>query len=452
MDKNINKLEKLNRTKSYQDNQLISAVAQMETLPQKLFEIAVGAINPTGDANENRIVEIRRSLVESFLPKTGEIKNYQLEEVMRKLVKESVFSFETYTPTGRKKSITIAPISYIEVEENGDFIKLEFTDKILPLLTDLKRDYTRLNVQDIGNLSNTSNISIYKFLMKSYNKYENYKNKGSRTRGQLKEILNPEIYLDDLKRLTNTLGMYAKFSDFERRVLATAVDDINRSTNLDITYTKERIGRRIGKIVFHIRDKANLEINDLQNSGDDPKEITSRQEFAILFGSQILPFEMTQNEDALFELVPVLNRYKAFIEKYDALELTTHLMYVKKHMSGNPKNLNNYLITALQNYEQMITGKKQGNNQVKNQRQRKTTKRKLIQKETLPDWAKEGYVVPKMSEEETEALVRKEKELKERLARLTITNKLKKGVPLSENDIADVKKYGFDVDELAKEK
>lgn len=433
-----NQLDKLNKTKSYQDNQLITAVAQMETLSQKLFEIAVGAINPTKDAESNRVVRIKKSLVESFLPKTGKLRPSQLNDVMKKLVKESVFSFETYGATGGKKTITVAPISYVEVEENGEFIKLSFTNEILPLLTDLKRDYTKLNVQEIGNLSSSNNISIYKFLMKSYNAYENYKNSGMRTQAQLKEILNPEIYVDELRRLTNTLGTYAVFRDFERRVLATAVADINNSTNLDVSYTKKRIGRKIGKIQFHIKDKTNASLNALQDTDLDPRTITARKEFAILFGSQIIPFELTQDNELLFSLVPLLDRYQQFIEQYGESTLNKHLQYVRTHMHVMPKSISNYLLKALSSYEETL---KKPQSKPKISR----TKRVIKDKETLPEWAQEDYRPSKISDEKIAELIAKEKRLKRKLAMLSIESKQKQGMPLSEEDLNNAKKYGIEL-------
>ena len=70
----------------------------------------------------------------------------------------------------------------------------------------------------------------------------------------------------------------------------------------------------------------------------------------------------------------VYPKYDVFVNKHSLDDLQKHLKYVKDHMNSKPKELDKYLIKALDDFE-----KNKG-------KYAKKDKSKLKQKEKLPDW------------------------------------------------------------------
>lgn len=63
-----------------------------------------------------------------------------------------------------------------------------------------------------------------------------------------------EIDIDELKELLNATN-YKNYSDFSKRVLEPAINEINEFTDLKISYETVKVGRKVVAIVFLINDK-----------------------------------------------------------------------------------------------------------------------------------------------------------------------------------------------------
>lgn len=62
---------------------------------------------------------------------------------------------------------------------------------------------------------------------------------------------------------------YKNFNDFKRRVLDTAVHEINEYTDLDITYDTDHEGRKITEIRFYMAEKDSAALTDTELHIDD---------------------------------------------------------------------------------------------------------------------------------------------------------------------------------------
>ena len=66
--------------------------------------------------------------------------------------------------------------------------------------------------------------------------------------------------LDELKRLLMVDGIesYNRFPDFRRKVLEIAVKEINKLTDLNVSYEAIKKGRKVDKLKFRIETKESI--------------------------------------------------------------------------------------------------------------------------------------------------------------------------------------------------
>lgn len=409
-----NNLDHLDHHKIAQANELVEAVAKMDTLPMKLFEIAVGAVDSTAASDKYRTVEISKQLIQEFLPRrdAADVTQRTLARVMQDLRESSGFEIELIDEYGQRDTIGIQPITQTEVKEDRDHVSITFSPEIMPYITELKKNFTQYSLEDIGNLSSKNSIAIYKLLMKSYNRYLNLRKRGR----EANESTNPIIDVRELRRVTNVLDKYRNFTDFNRFVISKAVKDITQHTSFAITYDKIKSGRYVTQVQFHIKGQNNKPSDGLtaqptanlkQPATADLTEFLTNRYTAMLMANQLInPTAITTNEalrlDYLTRLYPL---YTEFTAKYDGQKLQQHLAYVAEHKSGDA-NLD-YLIHALADYQSKLAHPASTLAIATNR-----PKRNRIN-ESLPTWARddEPYVAEPVSAE----LIQQSKEALARL-------------------------------------
>ena len=168
----------------------------------------------------------------------------EVREVIRELRrKEIVINTE-------ERELITGWISSIDYLKDEGIIELEFSEKLIPYLLQLKERFTRYELKNILYLKNKYSIRIYE-LMKQY------QNIGKR-----------KISLIELRRyLSISDDEYKRFDNFERRVLGASIDEINELTDVSIDYEKIKTGRRITDILFKIGSNKESEIfiNDISD-------------------------------------------------------------------------------------------------------------------------------------------------------------------------------------------
>jgi hypothetical protein len=102
---------------------------------------------------------------------------------------------------------------------------------------ELKNNFTSFHLENIPKLSSGYSIRLYELLSQ-------YKTIGKRT-------------FDDIGRLQEMLGSaYDQYGHFKARVLEPTKKDISKNTNISFEYKEVKTGKKVTKLVFHIRDSA----------------------------------------------------------------------------------------------------------------------------------------------------------------------------------------------------
>ena len=243
---------------SAQSNDLIRSVWSLDSVPLKIFELAVSQIDTfTNDKLNTSVFLSKKALFKLFNAK-GTNKYTRFQSHLKKLQKQ-VITLKDYES---KKITQIVPIPTIKygAQNDDDIIEFQFNPNIMPFLVDLKQNYTAYQIQNIKNMTSKYAILLYKFVkMNAW--------KGNTT----------VTSVTDYRQYTDTTERYKTFSDFEKRVLIDAVNDLNASgADILVTYEKYKSGRNVSNISFKWRLRENYRENsysypESQYSFDDFK-------------------------------------------------------------------------------------------------------------------------------------------------------------------------------------
>lgn len=181
------------------------------------------------------------------------------ERVIKKLQKQSI---ELKHKDGY---MSIMPFPTLDFNLTEKTVTVECNSKIVPLLRDLKKQFTLYSIDEFISLENKYSKRMFQ-LLKQYEKI------GRR---------NFELhYLKDI-----LMADYDRFYDFERFVLKKAKEDINKYTTLEVDYTKKKAGRSVKSIEFSIKKKTKKYDKNEETKFETRKDIIKRslETFGVKF-------------------------------------------------------------------------------------------------------------------------------------------------------------------------
>ena len=223
----------------YQANPLIEARKPMNALEMRLLMLALQDVNPHLSANDKYYdKEFKETHI---LP--GELKKIMgngayiplLDEACDKLTQRNVC-----IRVSEDKFLYYPIFAYIQYEK-GDGLRIQFNNKMRELILDIFESghpYTRINMKQIFYLSSAYAMRLLELMLQ----YQ----------GMMKDkVIRRTIDIDEIRFMLNIEDdKYVRANDFKRKVLDTAVDEINNYTQYNISYIPEKTGRKITAYTF----------------------------------------------------------------------------------------------------------------------------------------------------------------------------------------------------------
>lgn len=120
-------------------------------------------------------------------------------------------------------------------------VAIKLNDELKPLLVNLKEKYTQYTLDNILTMRSIYAIRIFEMLQEKI-----------RVKTLPKDGIEFEISLDELRECCDCLEKYKTYSNFRKRVIDAAVNEINRVTLYRVRYTSKKNGRSVAGIVFNI--------------------------------------------------------------------------------------------------------------------------------------------------------------------------------------------------------
>lgn len=121
-------------------------------------------------------------------------------------------------------------------------VEITFSDAIMPYLTQLKGQFTRVVVKNVSSLASAYSIRIYELL-------QQFRSTGDRT-----------IALDDFRAMLELDGKYKTFKSLNQLLLKPAIAELNEKSDLAVTVETVKQGRAVIALRFRFKEDKQIKI------------------------------------------------------------------------------------------------------------------------------------------------------------------------------------------------
>lgn len=226
-------------------NKLARAAYRLTLVEQRLILLAIANADGVGD-------ELKRVRIDA--QEYAERFNLSLQAAYQDLERASKTLFERrYTlideVDGHERVRLRRWVQGVDYVKSLGYIKMIFSDDVMPELIAQKQRFTYYYLNDISSLTSTYAHRLYQFLIS--------------WRGLPAEHGKRTTHKIELHELRERLGVepekYKIINNFKQRVLDVAIEQINEHTNLVASYHQYKKGRRIAGFYFTFEFKRGYE-------------------------------------------------------------------------------------------------------------------------------------------------------------------------------------------------
>jgi len=144
---------------------------------------------------------------------------------------------------------------YVIMDPRGGVVNIKISDRMKPYLLQLEKRFTEYQLLYTLGMKSQYSIRLYE-LLKSY------------------EFRHKKLFEIEELKMRLSAEIYNRFPDFRRYVLESAVNEINRLSDLTVTYDLIKESRKYTKVEFSMKRKEDLDerietlanINEIINS------------------------------------------------------------------------------------------------------------------------------------------------------------------------------------------
>ena len=162
----------------------------------------------------------------------------QLKEAMNALYSRSVTIHDTDSATNKARVRETRWISEKAYIDGAGHIQIVFTPEVIKYITRLEVEFTSYQLEKVGHMTSAHAVRIYELL------------------AQHRDIGNRTLNLAWLREaLQLGPGEYKLTANFINRIIEPSVDQINKHSDITVSYKPKKTGRAITDFVFKVRDK-----------------------------------------------------------------------------------------------------------------------------------------------------------------------------------------------------
>ena len=216
-------------------NRLVEASYRLNLVEQQiiLFAISRSRDEQLGLSPNKPVTIAAGDFAKAF--GTNETKVYgQLKEAMANLFDRSVTIYDVDPETGKDRTVTTRWISDKAYIDGAGRIQLTFAPRVIPYITRLESEFTSYRLEKISGMSSVYSMRLYELLV------------------QYLTIGKREFSLINLRECLGLSSEYKAIKDFKKRVLETAVEQINEHSDIRVSYTQRKTGRTVTHLIFSI--------------------------------------------------------------------------------------------------------------------------------------------------------------------------------------------------------
>ena len=218
------------------DNTLINASYSLELTEQRIILLAILKARENKTPHNQELIVTAQSYITAFNVHRNTA--YKTLKTACDNLFTRQFTYQRYNSNGNIEQVKTRWVQSVIYAENESYIKIKFTDEILPLVTMLEKHFTSYELQQVVSLKSVHSIRLYELLIQY------------RTVGKI------EISLDDLRlKLGINESEYPRMDNFKNRVLDVGIQQINEHSDITVKYEQVKQGRNITGFIFTFKQK-----------------------------------------------------------------------------------------------------------------------------------------------------------------------------------------------------
>ena len=215
-------------------NKLIEASYRLDLIEQRIILYAIVEARETQKGLTDEFVTLEVKRFSAMFGMEGGAVYDQLKTAMDTLFNRYIVVHDVHPESGCKRISKVRWISTASYIDGAGAVQLRFATDMLPYITRLETEFTSYRLEKIGRMSSAHAVRLYELLV------------------QYLSIGKRDIEIVWLKETLGIAGEYKAIKDFKKRVLDTAVAQINEHSDIRVSYMQRKTGRAVTHLIFAI--------------------------------------------------------------------------------------------------------------------------------------------------------------------------------------------------------
>ena len=302
------------------DNALINASYYLSLTEQRLILLAIIQARAEKMTSSNEF----KVQVSSYINAFG-VERSTAYEALQKAVDTLInrrFSYYRIVNDQQEK-VTTNWVQSVAYATNESYIKIQFTDAVMPLITQLEKHFTSYQLEQVKDLTSIYAIRLYEMIIQW------------RATGKTQQIP-----IDELRhKLGIESDQYKQMVNFKKKVLDFAINQINEHTDIKASYEQHKEGRSITGFTFTFKPKQKPKAKADEVSRDEATgdlfsigglsdaqlaRITRNEQFKKDYGDMVSPNSLA-NTDAQEWTKEMVKRLKSTPELFTKRDIKEYL-------------------------------------------------------------------------------------------------------------------------------
>jgi plasmid replication initiation protein len=224
---------------AYKSNALVEASYKLTLQEQRFLLICIGKLNPQAEVPDKTLTITATEFYEAFPDMGRQNAETKLKEAIDRLWDRSIIIRQERLNEQVREEFRW--VQYRAQYLTGEAkVMITFSDAIMPYLTQLKGQFTRVIVKNVSSLSSAYSIRIYELL-------QQFRSVGDRT-----------ITVDDFRSMLGTDDKYPQFKELNKMIIKPAVIELNKKSDLTVTVETVKKGRTVIALHFKFQESKKI--------------------------------------------------------------------------------------------------------------------------------------------------------------------------------------------------
>lgn len=250
------------------ENELIKSSYDLSTNEQRLILASIASLNSKANLTSEQPIDI--SVEDYYELFNGQIQKANIYAYLLQ-ASNSLFEKTIYIYPEQGVRIKLRWLSKIIHDENTSMVSLQYSKDIIKYLSTIETNFTKYKLENIAQFQSQYSIRFYEW----FKQYEDFE--------------QTVITIEEIRERLRLENKYPDMGNFKKRVIDTALREINKFSDLQITYKTIKQGKSIKAYKFEIAQKPKQESISYEKEDGSTMSQLERQNHYKQWKSELEP-------------------------------------------------------------------------------------------------------------------------------------------------------------------